>query len=166
MTRRFSAQELAFLRNNIPIKRVIETMLSVATGNNNGAPTFNCPACHSANTSINAKHNLARCFDCRQNFNPIEFVMHQRHTSFVDSVKCLKRHYREPLPEKASSCQNPSAQPINIADVLSGMLPSLMKKTTANPPIETLTKRVSDLELRVEQLHLLVKKLRPLDHQR
>lgn len=166
MTRRFSAQQLVFLRNNIPINRVIETLLSVATGNNNGAPTFNCPACHSANTSINAKHNLARCFDCRQNFNPIEFVMHQRHTSFVDSVKWLKRHHREPLPEKASSPQNPSAQPINIGEVLSGMLPSLMKKTTADPLIKTLTKRVSDLEHRVEQLDLLVRELRPLDYQR
>ena len=159
MTRRFSAQELAFLRNNIPINRVIETMLSVATGNNNSAPTFNCPACHSANTSINAKHNLARCFDCRQNFNPIEFVMHQRHTSFVDSVKWLKRHHRESMPEKTSSSQNHSAQTINIGDVLSGMLPSLMKKTSADPPIETLTKRVSDLEHRLKQLDLMVKKL-------
>jgi DNA primase len=166
MTRRFSAQELTYLRNNIPIACVIEAMLSVATGNNNGSPTFSCPACHGANTSINAKHNLARCFDCRQNFNPIEFVMHQRHASFVDSVKWLKRHHRQPLPEKASSSQNPSALPINIGDVLSGVLPSLIKKPTADLPIKALTKRVLDLEDRVEKLDLLVKELRFLGNQR
>jgi len=166
MTCRFSAQELAFLRNNIPINRVIETMLSVATGNNNGAPTFNCPACHGPNTSINAKHNLAGCFDCRQNFNPIEFVMHQRHTSFVDSVKWLKRHHRQPLPGKPSSSQNPSAQPIKIGDVLSEILPYVPSKTTTDPAVETLTKRISDLEYSAERLDLLIKEIRSIVYPR
>ncbi|MBU0476307.1 MAG: hypothetical protein KKF62_19330 [Bacteroidetes bacterium] len=160
MTRRFSAQDLASLRNNIPINRVIETMLSVATGNNYGAPTFDCPACHSVNTSINAKHNLARCFDCRQNFNPIEFVMHQRHTSFFDSVKWLKQHHRKPLPEKAPPSQNPSAQPVKFCDVLSEILPYAPSKTITDPAVETLTKRVRDLEHSVERLDLLIKEIR------
>jgi DNA primase len=102
MTRRFSAQELSFLRNKIPINHVIETMLSVATGNDNGKLSFACPVCRAVNTAINTNHNLARCFDCRQNFNPIEFVMHQLHLSFVDSVKWLKRYNRPPASEKAT----------------------------------------------------------------
>jgi len=121
MTRRFSSQELSFLRNKVPINRVIETMLSVATGNNNGKLSFACPVCHGINTSINARHNLARCFDCRQNFNPIEFVMHQLHISFVDSVKWLKQNNREPLAERTATPTSHCTQPASIGDVLSGI---------------------------------------------
>jgi transcription elongation factor Elf1 len=160
MTRRFSSRQLSFLRNNIPINRVIETMLSVATGNKNGKLSFNCPVCHSANTSINANHNLARCFECRQNFNPIEFVMHQRHTSFVDSVKWLKQNSRKPVHSKISTAKHPSSHPASIGEVLSGMLPSLKEKATVDPAIASFTKRVSDLEHRLQQLELLVKQLR------
>ena len=166
MTRRFSSRELTFLRNKIPINHVIETMLSVAAGNKNGAPSFNCPACHSANTSIHTRHNLARCFDCRRNFNPIEFVMHQRHISFVDSVKWLKRKNREPAPERPSIPKNPCEQIVSIGDVLSGMFPSLSSKTTTDTAIETLTKRVSDLEHSVRQLDLLIKELLSIVYQR
>ena len=166
MTRRFSPRELSLLRNNIPINRVIETMLSVATGNKNGAPSFNCPACHSANTSINARHNLARCFHCRQNFNPIEFVMQQRQTSFVDSVKWLKRHGRIPVVEGASTVKQSNTPPASIGQILSGMLPSLQEKASAAPANASLTKRVSDIELRLEKLDLLVKELRSLMYQR
>lgn len=162
MSRRFSVRELSFLRNKVPIACVIETMLSVAIGNNNGKPSFLCPVCQSANTSINSRHNLAKCFDCQKNFNPIEFVMHQRHISFVDSVKWLQRQNREPAPEKSSSPKNPCEQTLRIGDVLSGMLPSLSAKTTADPAIEALTKRVSDLEDNVKQLDLLINELRSL----
>ena len=96
MTRRFSSKELSFLRNKIPIAHVIEDLLSLPTRNNTGKLSFACPLCKGFDTSINYKHNLARCFECRQNFNPIELVMHQRHISFVDSVKWLKRHHCKP----------------------------------------------------------------------
>jgi DNA primase len=166
MTRRFSAQELSFLRNQVPINRVIETMLSVATGNNNGKLSFACPVCRSMNTGINTRHNLARCFDCRQNHNPIEFVMHQLHLNFVDSVKWLKQYNRHPMPEKTSPPSNPSAQPVSIGDLLSGMLAPLPAKTTADPATEALTKRISDLEHSVERLDLLIKEIRSLVDQR
>lgn len=156
MTHHFSSRELTFLRNEIPINRVIENMLSVATGNKNGAPSFNCPACHSANTSIHTRHNLARCFDCRRNFNPIEFVMHQRHTNFIDSVKWLKRHNHNPVVERAPES---NTHPVSIGEILSEMIPSLNDKKAAKSVTESLSRRVSDLEHRVEQLDLLVKKL-------
>ena len=166
MTRRFSSRELSFLRNHIPIHRVIETMLSVATGNNNGKLSFACPVCHGFNTSINTRHNLARCFDCRQNMNPIEFVMHQLHISFVDSVNWLKRDNREPVAEKISTPKAHYTQPVSIGDVLSGMLQPISTKTTADPAIETLNKRILDLEHSVKQLHLLIKELRSSVYQR
>lgn len=166
MTRRFSSRELSFLRNNIPINRVIETMLSVATGNKNGKPSFNCPVCHSANTSINTKHNLARCFECRQNFNPIEFVMHQRHISFVDSVKWLKQNSRKPVHLKISAAKHPSSHPTSIGEVLSGMLPPLKEKASVDPAIASLTKRVCDLEHRLQKLYFLVEQLRMIIRQK
>lgn len=166
MTRRFSAKELSFLRNRVPINHVIETMLSVATGNDNGKLSFACPVCRSMNTGINARHNLARCFDCRLNFNPIEFVMHQLHLSFVDSVKWLKRHNRHPVPEKISSSKNPSAQPVSIGDVLSEMLPAPSSGTTEDTATEALAKRICDLEHSVEKLDLLINEIRLLIQQR
>ena len=166
MTRRFSAQELSFLRNKIPINHVIETMLSVATGNDNGKLSFACPVCRAVNTAINTNHNLARCFDCRQNFNPIEFVMHQLHLSFVDSVKWLKRYSRPPASEKATLQISPCPQPVNIGDVLSEMLPPLSTKQTADPAIEALEKQISALEHSVERLDLLIKDIRSLVYQR
>jgi hypothetical protein len=166
MTRRFSAQELSFLRNRVPINHVIETMLSVATGNDNGNLSFACPVCRGMNTGINARHNLARCFECRQNFNPIEFVMHQLHLNFVDSVKWLKRHNRRPLSEKGPVYTSPCSQPVSIGDVLSGMLPAPSAEKTADPAIESLKKRVIDLEHSVEKLDLLINEIRLLGHQR
>ena len=166
MTRRFSARQLSFLRNNVPIDRVIEAMLSVATGNKNGKPSFNCPVCHSANTSINAKHNLARCFECRQNFNPIEFVMHQRHMSFVDSVKWLKQNSRMPVHSKISAAKHLSSHPTSIGQILSAMLPHEKEKGCVDPSIASLTKRVSDLEHRLQKLDLLVKQLRMIVRQK
>lgn len=166
MTRRFSSRQLSFLRNNIPINRVIETMLSVATGNKNGTPTFNCPVCHGANTSINAEHNLARCFECQQNFNPIEFVMHQRHISFVDSVKWLMQNSRKPVHSTISAAKPPSFHPTSIGQVLSGMLPPLKVKASVDPVIASVTKRVSDLEHRLQKLDLLVKQLRMIVRQK
>jgi hypothetical protein len=166
MSRRFSAQELSFLRNRVPINHVIETMLSVATGNDNGNLVFACPVCHGMNTGINAKHNLARCFDCRQNFNPIEFVMHQLHLGFVDSVKWLKRHNRQPVSEKGPARISPCSHPVGIGDVLSGMLPSLSTKTVPGPAIEALTKRVSKIEHSVEKLDLLINEIRLLVQRR
>jgi DNA primase len=166
MNRRFSSRQLSFLRNNIPINHVIEAMLSVATGNKNGNPSFNCPVCRSANTSINAKHNLARCFECRQNFNPIEFVMHQRHISFVDSVKWLKKNSRNPVHSKISAAKHPSSNTASIGEVLSAVLPPLKEKASVDPKIASLTKRVSDLEQRLQQLDLLVKQLRMIVRQK
>jgi hypothetical protein len=166
MTRRFSAQELLFLRNQVPINHVIETMLSVATGNDNGKLCFACPVCSGMNTGINARHNLARCFDCRQNFNPIEFVMHQLHLGFVDSVKWLKRHNRRPVSEKGPVRISPCSQLVSIGDVLSGMLCAPSAEKTADPAIEPLKKRVSDLEHNVEKLDLLIKEIISLVYQR
>jgi hypothetical protein len=80
MTRRFSPEELTFLRNRVPISCVIETLLDSPTRSTNGKLSFACPVCGGFDTSINMAHNLARCFACRQNFNPIELVQNRSHS--------------------------------------------------------------------------------------
>lgn len=74
------------MRNRVPISRVIEALPKLATRHADGKLSFGCPLCHGFNTCVNVGPNLARCFDCEKNFNPIELVMHQLQISFVQSV--------------------------------------------------------------------------------
>ncbi len=53
---------------------------------------FRCPVCHGFHTATNPKTNLARCFDCKINFNPIDLVMAATARSFVETVEFLKNH--------------------------------------------------------------------------
>ena len=138
MTRRFSAQELSYLRNEIPIERVIKLFVSLPTDSRSGKLSFACPVCHGSNTSINAKHNLARCFDCRQNFNTIEIVMHQLQINFVDSVKWLKQRNRKPVAEDTPSHGNQNRQPAIIGNILSEILPKRDAEKTINPPLSSI----------------------------
>lgn len=93
MSRRFSRQQLFALRNQIPIEMLIEKVLAVPSDRKNGYFRFACPLCQGFHTAVNAEHNLARCFDCRKNFNPIDMVMCRNKTSFIKSVDFLKRCY-------------------------------------------------------------------------
>jgi DNA primase len=162
MTRRFSAQQLSYLRNQIPIERVIKIFLSLHTDSRSGKLSFACPVCHGSNTSINAKHNLARCFDCRQNFNPIEIVMHHLQISFVDSVKWLKQRNRKPVAEDTPSHGSQKRQPVSIGNILSEILPNFDAEKTTNPSLSSITQRISNLEKSVKQLYRLIEELRSL----
>ncbi len=51
---------------------------------------FLCPVCNEFNTATNPKTNLARCFGCRRNFNPIDMVMVVKRMNFKDAVEYLK----------------------------------------------------------------------------
>jgi hypothetical protein len=79
------------LRNEIDIDLVIKR-LRVETRNSQKILRFRCPLCHGYHTATNPKTNLARCFDCRRNFNPIDLVMAVTARSFVQTVEFLKNH--------------------------------------------------------------------------
>ena len=79
------------LRNEIDIDQVIDT-LALETRTNTKYHRFRCPACHEFHTATNAKTNLARCFDCKINYNPIDLVMAVTAQSFVETVEYLKTH--------------------------------------------------------------------------
>lgn len=79
------------LRNEIDIDQVINT-LALETRSGTKYLRFRCPACHGFHTAINAKTNLARCFECKINYNPIDLVMAVTAQSFVETVEFLKTH--------------------------------------------------------------------------
>lgn len=85
----FSEQELFHLRNNIPIAEVIKK-LDIPSKISERYTRFLCPVCKEFNTSVNPKTNLARCFLCRKNYNPIDMVITVKGLPFRESVKYLQ----------------------------------------------------------------------------
>jgi len=90
MTRRFTGNELFKLRNLIPVEMLIKEQLNIASKMSEGYFRFLCPICNEFQTAANRKTNLARCFRCEKNFNPIDLVMIVKGLGFVESVKYLK----------------------------------------------------------------------------
>lgn len=89
MKQRFNADMLRQLRNDIPIHRLIGDVLGIPCKVREGYFRFLCPICSDFNTATNPKTNLARCFRCQRNFNPIDIVMFEKRINFVDAVEYL-----------------------------------------------------------------------------
>jgi hypothetical protein len=86
---------LRLLRNQIPIDKVITGMLNMEIKPACKLLRFRCPRCHGFHTATNSKSNLARCFDCKKNFNPIDMVMAAGNVSFTVAVELLKQHLQQ-----------------------------------------------------------------------
>ena len=136
---RFSDQQLFAIRNHIPIKTVIADILGMASKISQGTFRFQCPLCTKFNTAVNPRTNMARCFGCEKNFNPIDIVMVVRNISFVQTVNLLKKYKKTPPYNRNQDYQDtalcinadPSVNsrektknPIAIGD----MLPNLISK--------------------------------------
>lgn len=89
MTQRYSKERLRMLRNDIPISRLISEFLRLPCKVSEGYFRFLCPLCSEFNTATNPKTNLARCFRCRKNFNPIDMVMAVKSCNFRDAVEMI-----------------------------------------------------------------------------
>ena len=90
MTKHYTADFLTMLRNQIPIDTVIVDLLNLEVRNGPKMLRFRCPLCYGFHTATNHKTNLARCFDCQKNFNPIDLIMTVGKCSFVEAVDLLK----------------------------------------------------------------------------
>ena len=90
MQKYYSSNLLRRLRNEIPIDSVITGLLKMETKNPYGILRFRCPLCFNFHTAINHETNLARCFDCKKNFNPIDLVMTVSGQSFIEAVEFLR----------------------------------------------------------------------------
>lgn len=86
---KYSGDYLRQIRNEISIARVIQNALELPTKTSEGFLRFLCPACSEFNTAVKPETNLARCFRCEQNFNPIDIVMIVKGYSFLDAVAFL-----------------------------------------------------------------------------
>lgn len=89
MPKRYSKEFLRMLRNGIPIAILISDLLELPNKVSEGYFRFLCPICSEFNTATNQKTNLARCFRCEKNFNPIDMVMEVKRIGFVDAVEYL-----------------------------------------------------------------------------
>jgi DNA primase len=90
MSNRLPPEMLRRLRNEIPITLVIAEFLKLPTKVSEGNFRFLCPLCTEFITATNPKTNLARCFLCEKNFNPIDMVMVVKQISFNKAVDYLK----------------------------------------------------------------------------
>jgi len=90
MSKHFSKSFLKMLRNEIPINAVIQDLLNLEVRNTDQIFRFQCPQCFNFHTATNPETNLARCFDCQENFNTIDLVMSVENCSFIDAVESLK----------------------------------------------------------------------------
>jgi len=94
MTNCYPADYLRMIRNRIPIEKVIVNMLNLEVRHSSKWLRFRCPVCHTFHTATNRNTNLARCFDCKENFNPIDLVMAVGECTFVEAVEYLKEKMR------------------------------------------------------------------------
>ena len=88
MTKRFSSRILRSLRNDLPIVWILE-ILAVPVKLSEGYVRFLCPRRGEFNTATKSSTNLARCFRCEENFNPIDLVMIVKRQNFVEAVEFL-----------------------------------------------------------------------------
>jgi hypothetical protein len=155
--RRFTPRQLYALRNDIPVDSLLEKVLGVSTRIVDGYFRFPCPLCNAFNTAVNPETNLARCFDCKKNFNAIDLVMTIRKLDFVNSVRFLQKHYESPPMNSKNEmkCADPSGIHNNGITHISHILGALASPegdriTPGHRP--SMNKRISILEKKVDHL--------------
>jgi len=90
MAKHYTADFLRMLSNQVLIDAVIINLLNLEVRNGHKILRFRYPLCHSFYRPANHETNLARCFDCQKNFNPIDLVMTMGKYGFLDAVEMLK----------------------------------------------------------------------------
>lgn len=148
--RRFSAQELYSLRNEIPVCGLIEKVLGIPSHMAEGVFRFLCPSCGEFNTAVNSKNNLARCFCCEKNFNTIDLVMIVEKMDFVKAVHFLKDHRERSQSLSISEiAEDQNQSPQHIADIVKSIIPS-KPETRDLESIESVFRRVLSIEQKLE----------------
>jgi hypothetical protein len=90
MSHTLSKEHLRELRNRIEIVPLIAEVLELTYKTHDGSFRFMCPLCHGFDTAVNPSTNLARCFQCQRNFNPIDMVMTVKRYNFIQTVRYLQ----------------------------------------------------------------------------
>ncbi len=87
---RIPRDELRRLRNDVDIASLIGR-LAIPSKVRDGYLRFLCPLCSDFHTATNPRTNLARCFRCQRNFNPIDLTIVERGWRFLDAVRYLQQ---------------------------------------------------------------------------
>jgi hypothetical protein len=140
---------LHHLRNRIPIQGLIRYLM-LSHRMDGKIFRFQCPLCHAFHTSVKAEVNLARCFDCKTNFNPIDMVMTVKNIGFRESVFFLSDLPRFDPPENP---QKGNPLPEMIGTVLAKSVPG-----DRRPSSET-ESRISELQEEIRRLKLQMRQL-------
>jgi DNA primase len=99
------------LRNRIEIIPLIAEVLELIYKTHDGRFRFMCPLCHDFDTAVNIDTNLARCFRCQRNFNPIDMVMTVKRYSFMQAVRYLEPILKQIRAKAAHPAPRPDTQP-------------------------------------------------------
>ena len=94
---------LRALRNKIDFSHLFGRLGWPWKRREDGVVLFVCPACRESQTSVNPKTNLARCFRCERNWNPIDFTMEVGRMDFLEAYGYLE----EMLPKPADPDDRP-----------------------------------------------------------
>ena len=86
-----SPSTLRRIRNNIPIKDCIMNLLNIEHKFREGHLRFLCLLCQDMHTSTSPYQNLALCFRCKKNFNPIDLYMLSTSQKFTRVIVQLER---------------------------------------------------------------------------
>lgn len=89
MQLKYTRPYLRRIRNEVDISDLIADVLDLPTKISEDYLRFLCPLCSEFNTAVNPSTNLARCFRCQKNFNPIDMVMTVKGYSFLEAVDFL-----------------------------------------------------------------------------
>jgi ribosomal protein S27E len=84
---RISPELLRQLRNEVDLGMVIEH-LGIPAEQRGQQLKFRCPDCGSSDAVTSTHRNLAMCFQCQRNFNPIDLVMAERGYTFLEAIGC------------------------------------------------------------------------------
>lgn len=159
---RYTRQQLFSLRNHIPIDRVIED-LDIHNTIHDGQYRFNCPVCRQMNTGISRKTNLARCFDCKKNYNTIDLVIEVMGLRFLESAAYLEK-LKEQMPAETNQKYPPKKMThqnelIHIGDALKSLISASPDKTSSPRTLRRESQSISDLQKRVCDLEICIKSL-------
>ncbi|MFO7884557.1 MAG: DNA primase, partial [Desulfobacteraceae bacterium] len=122
-----------------------------------------CPMCHRMNTGISRKTNLARCFDCKKNYNTIDLVKEIMGLGFLESAAYLEKikeqmsaetHQKYP-PEKMTRQKDM----VHIGDVFKSLASSSPEKASSSRALRQESQAISDLQKRVCDLEICIKSL-------
>jgi len=91
MGKRFSAELLSRIRNEIPFAGLVQR-LNWPHKRREGEFIFLCPSCEEMIAKVNSRTNLGRCFVCERNFNTIELTMLIKNLDFVPTINRLVPH--------------------------------------------------------------------------